>query len=161
MRSPTRREQTSDKDQQDRRWSSVLAEANQEHQPQDLWYRAAGVSLAWAGGLAGAAAVLATIVLLIADLFSAERLFTARNLSDWMFWAAALLMVLGLIVPSITDAEGSFGKVGEDKDEQEGESRLSRTLRRRLRRVYNPWRWRLWASAAFAFVLSVITGLLS
>ena len=166
MRSPTRREATSDKGQGDQRWSRVLAEVDREQrQTADPWYRAAGISLAWAAGFAGASAVLVIAILLMRDLFSAERLFTARNVSDWIFWAAALLMVMGLIVPPPSSLEGSFRGAGQDqnnqdKDSQEDDSGLSRTLRRRLRRVYNPWRWRLWASAALAFSLSVLVGLL-
>lgn len=159
MRFPTRKKRTTDVEQDDQRWSSVLAEFDQERQRGEPWYWVVGTFVAWAAGFAGAAAVLVTVLLLLSDLFSAGQLFTARNLSDWMFWAAALLMVLGLVAPSSADVEGSSRKTDKDKGAKEDDTGISRTLRRRLRRVYNPWRWRLWASAAFAFGLSVIVGL--
>ena len=33
-----------------------------------------------------------------------------------------------------------------------------RAVRRRLRRVYNPWQWRLWTSAIISFGLTVLVG---
>jgi hypothetical protein len=139
----------------------MLAKVDHEHRTGGPWYRAVGTFLAWAAGFAGASALLVTVLLLLSDLLSADKLFTARNLSDWMFWASALLMIVGLIAPPPADIEGSSGRSGKDKRSEEADSGLNRTLRRRLRRVYNPWRWRLWASAAFAFGLSVIVGLFS
>ena len=52
----------------EKRWSNILQEVGEEYKIEGPWWRRLGVFLAWAGGLAVAAGVLATIVLLIVDL---------------------------------------------------------------------------------------------
>jgi hypothetical protein len=34
-------------------------------------------------------------------------------------------------------------------------------MERRLRRIYDPWRWRIWGGAALAFGLAILFGALS
>ena len=41
------------------------------------------------------------------------------------------------------------------------EERRSRAMERRLRRIYDPWRWRIWGGAALAFGLAILFGALS
>jgi hypothetical protein len=146
-----------DQEPEEERWSTVLEQVHEEHQDKGPWWQRIGIFFAWAGGFAGAATVAAALLLLIVDLFSAGRLFTVRTLSDWMFWVAAFLMFGGLLAPSATELEKATSK--REKSKNDGESRLTRSVRKRIRRVYNPWRWRLWASAVLAFGLSVLAGL--
>jgi len=137
------------------RWGSVLEEVVAERRTGEPWWRRVLAFLAWAAGFAGAAAVVVVVLLLIVDLFSKGRLFGPRTLSDWMFWASALLMGLGLISPTQADLQDSRKKKREDRQK---EDRSASMLRRRLRRTYDPWRWRLWGAALFAFGLSALFG---
>jgi len=141
---------------EEERWSGVLKEVHQEYKTGRHWWQQVGVFFAWAGGFAGAAAVISAVLLLIVDLFSAGRLFTASNLSDWIFWSAAILMFIGLLGPTTPDVDKLSGKKGQDTGEKE--DRLTRSVRKRLRRVYDPWRWRFWGSAILAFGLSMLAG---
>ena len=139
--------------------SQLLEEVEQEHETGLPWWKNVGIFIAWAGGLAGAAAVVTAVLLLIVDLFSANRLFTFRSLSDWVFWATALLAVFGLLAPSSTDLAAGSGR--KKQDASRDEDRTTRSIRRRLRKVYDPWRWRLWAAAVIEFGISALIALFS
>jgi len=141
------------------RWGQILEEFTDEQKSDRPWIQRAGIYLVWAIGFALAAGVVVAIVLLIMDLFAKARLFTARNLSDWIFWAAALLMVVGLVAPSAGDAGQLTSR--QKRESARAEDRQSRAIRRRIRSVYDPWRWRFWGAALFTFGLSVLIGLLS
>jgi len=169
------------------RWSDILSQVHKETQTGGPWYLQVGIFCAWAAGIALAAGIVTIVLLLIVDLFSAGRLFTARNISDWLFWTSALLLFAGLLSPSASDINKptkrpsgmrrSFTAQQSSSTQRSsatqralapkeqpaaapGERRL-RNMRKRLMRVYDPWRWRLWASALFSFALSVLTGLLA
>jgi hypothetical protein len=51
----------------------------------------------------------------------------------------------------------------KDKDKEKAKEKKKdkdvRKARRRIQRVYNPWRWRFWAAALLAFGLSILVGL--
>jgi hypothetical protein len=183
------------------RWSQVLSEVEGERNTGNPWWKNAGIFLAWAAGFAAAAGIIVVVFVLIVSLLSPGMAFSARTVSDWMFWAAALLMVFGLLSPSAADAEkqvssrrqgrrnssqrrtsgaqrsasgvqrrasatqrqSSTQRASSDQNQaQEQQSqpdRMSESLRRRLRRVYDPWRWRLWGGALLTFGLSMLAGL--
>lgn len=141
-------------------WSELLQEVTDEQNSGQPWWKRALMFWAWAGGFAGSAAVVVVIVILIAELFSRDRVFTARVISDWMFWASAALMLFGLVSPSSSDLQDASSKKKKSALKTQ-EDRTSRSLRRRLRRAYDPWRWRLWASALLTFGLSALIGLLT
>ncbi len=130
------------------RWSHILREVSEQHTGGLPWWRRAANFWAWAGGIGGASALAITIVVLIADLFAAGRQFTALNVSNWMFWTAAFLLLVGMLAPTGEEEEGMHSR----------EDRLTRSVRRRLEKMYNPWRWRLWAAAAITFGLSALVG---
>jgi hypothetical protein len=142
---------------EDKRWLNVLEEVVKEGQTGRRWWQNVGILLAWAAGFAVTAALAATLILALVELFQRGRQFTARTLSDYVFWTSALLMVIGALSPSSPDLQRTSGKGKKEDDASEG--RATRLLRRRLRRVYDPWRWRLWAGAVLAFGLSVLIGL--
>ena len=48
-----------DQEPEEERWSTVLEQVHEEHQEQGPWWQRIGVFFAWAGGLAGVAAVAA------------------------------------------------------------------------------------------------------
>jgi hypothetical protein len=141
------------------RWGQILEEFTEDQRSDRPWIQRAGIYLVWAIGFALAAGVVVTLLLLIIDLFAKGRLFTARNLSDWTFWAAALLMVVGLVAPSAGDVDQLTSR--QKRESARAEDRQSRAIRRRIRSVYDPWRWRFWGSALFTFGLSVLIGLFS
>jgi hypothetical protein len=177
--SPVRQEGADDKQE---RWSGVLNEVHDEMQTDKPWYVQVGIFCAWAAGIAVVAAIVAMLILGIVDLFSAGRVFTARSASDWLFWTAALLLFAGLLAPSATEfgqsaanrqsdrpnapsatqrADGSQQAApAEGEQTKSSDERRRDALRKRMLRVYNPWRWRLWVSALVEFALSVLTGLL-
>jgi len=68
-------------------------------------------------------------------------------------------MVVGLVAPSAGDAAN--WRAGKSAKALRAEDRQSRAIRRRIRSVYDPWRWRFWGAALFTFGLSVLIGLLS
>ena len=140
------------------RWGNVLEEVVKEQQSGKPWWQNVGTFFAWAGGFAVATAALAAVLLLIADLFSKGRLLTGRALSNWIFWSAAILMVIGLVSPTAGDVESLTKK--QARGQRRREDRATRSTRRRLRRVYDPWRWRFWAAAVLAFGLAALAGLL-
>lgn len=99
-------------------------------EPRRTWLRNAGLFLAWAGGLAGGAAVLVAIVLLIGDLFVADRLFALRHFSNGMFFAFVALMIGGLIAPlagerfrAEQDGAGIWRSLPNKKEEDAPEAR--------------------------------------
>jgi hypothetical protein len=138
----------------ERHWMDMLTEVSQEYETKGTWLQKLGVFWAWAGGFAAVAGVAVVLLVGIMDLFSKEQLFTARTISDWTFWASALLMLFGLLAPS-----SELGQ-SKDKKEQNEPSRATKALRRRLRRAYDPWRWRMWGAALLTFGLSALIGLL-
>lgn len=152
------RDQEQEGVQEETRWTQVLGQVSGEKKTGRPWWQNVLVFLGWAGGFAGSAAVVIVVLVLIADLLSRERLFTARILSDWLFWSSALLMLLGLVAPSSSDIQEATDKRKRESKRQE--NRATRSIRRRLRRVYDPWRWRLWGSALLEFGLSALIGLL-
>jgi hypothetical protein len=176
------------------RWSQVLSEVERERNTGNPWWKNVGIFLAWAAGFAAAAGIIVVVLVLIVSLLSPGMAFSGRTVSDWMFWAAALLMVFGLLSPSAADAEkqvnsrrqgrknssqrrasgvqrrasatqrqSSTQRASPDQnqaqEQQPQPDRMSESLRRRLRRVYDPWRWRLWGGALLTFGLSMLAGL--
>jgi hypothetical protein len=144
----------------EKRWGHVLQKVVAEQQTNDPWYVKLGISLAWSAGIALAAGIVATLVLAIRALLSAEIQFGLEPLSNHTFWAAALLMVAGMFSPSAADLERSRNKKKEQDGPRTMAERRARALERRLRRVYDPWRWRVWGGAALTFGLTVLFGLL-
>jgi hypothetical protein len=140
------------------RWLDVLEEVVEEQETGRPWWQNVGIFLAWAAGIALAAGLVATIILGIVELFKGGRQFIGRTLSDYIFWASALLMIAGFLMPTSVNPEGGTGKKAEKKAESR-EERTTTMLRRRMRRMYDPWRWRLWAGAALCFGLSALVGL--
>jgi hypothetical protein len=63
--------------------------------------------------------------------------------------------------PSVTQKASTTREPAEAKESlfDRLDNRRERAMRKRLLNVYNPWRWRLWASAVFCFCLSMLTGL--
>ena len=141
-----------------KRWLDVLEEVVNERETGRPWWKKLGLFLAWAAGFALAAGLAATVVLGIVELFKSGRQFTGRTLSDYIFWASALLMLFGFLSPASGGLEGVTSKKGSNEpDGQQGRS--TRALQKWMRRMYDPWRWRLWAGAILAFCLSALVGL--
>jgi H+/Cl- antiporter ClcA len=154
-KSESQQEDTAEQRQQ---WGGLLAEVAQERETGRPWWQDVGLFFAWAIGFALATGIVVTVLLFIVNLITPQkRLFTSRTLSDWLFWGSALLLLIGLISPSASDMENA-GKKKQQQQVQE-EDKRTRSLRRRLRRVYDPWRWRFWGAALFAFGLSMLAGL--
>jgi hypothetical protein len=141
------------------RWGTILQKVVDE-QSNDSWYVKLGVSLVWSAGMALAAGIVAILILGIRSLLSANLQFTFRNLSDHIFWIAALLMIAGMFSPTASDLERSRDKK-KTQERRTPEERRARAVERRLRRVYDPWRWRIWGGAALTFVLAILSGLLA
>jgi cytochrome c biogenesis protein CcdA len=142
----------------EKRWLNVLEEVVEEQETGRPWWQEVGVFLAWAAGFAVTAALAATLVLGILELFKSGRQFTVRTLSDYVFWSAALLMIVGFLAPSSGGMDAITGKKTKTEVDAQ-EARSTRMLRQRMRRMYDPWRWRLWASAVLAFAISALVGL--
>ena len=160
------------------RWSNILEEIHDASKTGRRWYEGVGVFLAWAVGIGTSVALITLILLLAVDLFSPQRLFNGRTVSDWLFWGSALLLFSGLLAPSASDLKDSTQKRSEKRKKtnfsvtrQSSSSaetpslsaadRRSDAIRKRLLRVYNPWRWRLWASALVSFGYSMLAGLVA
>lgn len=168
-RDAEREKATQDQESEELRWSHVLAQVNEEYRVEGPWWRRLGIFAAWAGGIAGATAVVVTLLVLIVDLFSSKRLFSALNVSNWIFWASALLMGVGLLSPVAGEVQSLPGqqtgskdeekKRKKDKDREKKKDKDVKKARRRIQRVYNPWRWRFWAAALLAFGISILVGL--
>jgi len=158
-RSPQERKPgNSSEDEQ--RWGTILQKVVSE-QSNDPWYVKTGVSLLWSAGIAVAAGIAAALVLGIRSLFSTNVQFTLRNLSDHSFWTAALLMIAGMVSPSSVELDSARNKKKQEERTRSLEDRRARAVERRLRRVYDPWRWRIWGGAALAFGLAILTGFVS
>jgi hypothetical protein len=142
------------------RWASVLEKVVQEQQLTDPWYVRLGVSLVWAVGIALAAAIVAALVLGIRSLFSADLRFSLRNLSDHIFWGAALLMIGGMVSPSVAELNRVRTRRKDPQGTRTLDERRTQALERRMRQMYDPWRWRIWGGAALTFGLAILTGLL-
>jgi hypothetical protein len=162
------------------RWSAVLQQVYEASQDDAPWYQKAGVFLIWSVGIALAAGIATIVLLGVVDLFSAERLLAPRTMSDWLFWAAALILFGGLLAPPPQESEEptqgkrirgtskpsvtrSAANVEPKADEKESlvdrlDRRRQRAVRRRLMQVYNPWRWRMWVASVFCFLLSMLAG---
>ena len=169
-----------DNDVQDTTWSAILRQVDESSQSEGPWYKKLGVLLAWSAGIALGVGIATILILAIVDLFSPARMLNARTMSDWLFYAAALVLFSGLLAPTAQDMERST-RERQQKDRfrasssqrastvrQEAEDRRSlmdrlderreRAVRRRLMRVYNPWQWRLWLSAILCFGLAILAG---
>jgi len=157
-RSPQKQPVDNLPDSQDR-WGNVLQKVVNE-QSDDPWYVKLGISLVWSVGIALAVGLIATLILAVRALLSANVQFDFRSLSDHIFWAAALLMVGGMVSPSAADVDRSQDK-RKTQERRSPEERRSQALERRVRRVYDPWRWRIWGGAAFTFALAMLSGLLA
>jgi hypothetical protein len=142
----------------EKRWINVLEEVVEEQDRGLEWWQKLGTFLAWAAGFAMAAALVATLILALVELFKAGRQFDATTLSNYLFWASALLMLAGFLTPTSGNLEGVRGKKDKSAPALQ-ESRSTRVLRNRMRRMYDPWRWRLWASALLAFGITMLVGL--
>ena len=165
-------------------WSDVLQEVHDASRTGRKWYQEAGVFLAWAFGIGTSVALITFFLLVIANLFTAEPLLSGYAPSNWLFWAAALLLFSGLLAPSASDLAESTQKRSDRQkkktnfavtrrtttstqtadtsmeDARSAAERRSDAVRKRLMRVYNPWRWRLWASALVCFGFSGLAGLI-
>jgi hypothetical protein len=146
--------------EKEERWGSVLQKVVDE-QSNDPWYVKLGVSVAWAAGMALAAGIVGVLVLGIRSLLSANVQFTFRNLSDHLFWIAALLMIAGMFSPSASELERGRDKKKQPKRSLTPEEKRSQAVERRVRRVYDPWRWRIWGGAALTFGLAILSGMLA
>jgi hypothetical protein len=145
--------------QDDERWGSILERVVSEVQSDDPWHVRLRVSLIWAAGIALAVALVATLVWGVRSLFDRD-LFTFANLSNHLFWASALLMIAGMFAPSASELDRTRDPKKRQEQSRSIEERRSQRLERRLRRVYDPWRWRVWGGAGLAFALTVLIGLL-
>lgn len=141
-----------------KRWLNVLEEVVEEQETGRPWWQNIGIFCLWAAGIAVAAALVATVVLGFVELFQKGRQFTSMKLSDYVFWASAILIALGFLVPSGGGVDRVTGKKGKEPAGAQ-ESRPTRMLRQRMRRMYDPWRWRLWAGAVLAFGIAALVGL--
>lgn len=174
---------TGDMPEREGRWSDVLQEVHDASRTGRRWYQEAGVFAAWAFGIGTSVALITLILLLIMDLFSPEQLFRGFAPSNWLFWSSALLLFSGLLAPSASDLAESTQKRNDrqkkktnfavtrrtssttqaadvsPEDTRSAAERRSDAVRKRLMRVYNPWRWRLWASALVCFGFSGLAGL--
>jgi hypothetical protein len=155
---PDKAAQQDSSPEDEKRWLNVLEEVVDEQETGLKWWQKLGTFLAWASGFAVAALLAATVILALVELFQAGRQFTAMILSDYLFWASALLMLVGFLVPTSGNLGGTRSK--KDRNETEvREARSTRVLRNRMRRMYDPWRWRLWAGAILAFGITMLVGL--
>jgi hypothetical protein len=143
------------------RWGTLLQKVVDEQRTDDPWYVRLGISAIWSVAISLAAGLLSALVLAIRSLISANLQFTLRSLSDHIFWAAALLMILGMVSPSATDLDRSRNKDKREARPRSMQERRTRALERRMRRVYDPWRWRIWGGAALTFVLAIVFGMLT
>lgn len=165
------------------RWSDVLQEMHEASRTGRRWYEELGVFAAWAFGIGTSAALITFVLVLIVVLVSPGLQLSGTMVSDWLFWASALLLFSGLLAPSASDLADSTQKRNEKKrkktnfsvtrrtsstaqasdlseqDQRSDAERRSDAVRKRLMRVYNPWRWRLWASALVSFGFSMLAGL--
>jgi hypothetical protein len=137
---------------------NVLEEVVEEQQTGRPWWQNLGLFLAWAAGFALAAALAATVILGLVELFRAGRQFTVTTLSNSVFWASAILMIVGFLTPTSAGPERGAGKREHNKVAPR-EGRTTQILQRRMRRMYDPWRWRLWAGAILTFGISALVGL--
>ena len=144
------------------RWGSLLQKVAAEELSDAPWHVRLGLSLAWSAGIAVTAGLAAALVWAVRALLSANVQFNFASLSDHCFWAAALLMIGGMFSPSASD----LGRV-RDRDKRERirpkttEERRAQSMERRLRRIYDPWRWRIWGGAGLTFGLAVLFGAFS
>lgn len=145
----------------EQRWGHILQKVVDEQRSDDPWYVRLGVSLVWALGIALATGIVAALVLGVRVLLSSELQFTLRDLSDHIFWCAALLMIAGMFSPSAAELDRGQDKKKKADQSRSLQERRSKALERRMRRVYDPWRWRIWGGAVLAFGLAILTGLLS
>jgi hypothetical protein len=143
---------------EEQRWGNILEKVVSEQQSDDPWYVKLGVSLVWSVGIALAAGLVALLILGLRALFSANVQFTFSQLSDHIFWTAALLMIVGMFSPSAGDLDSNKSKDNKQDRPRTPEERRARAMERRLRRVYDPWRWRIWGGAALTFGLAVLSG---
>jgi hypothetical protein len=67
-------------------------------------------------------------------------------------------MLVGFLTPTSGNLVGTRGKKDRNTIEVQ-EARSTRVLRNRMRRMYDPWRWRLWAGAILAFGITMLVGL--
>ena len=146
------------------------------------WQRRTGVFFAWSGGIAGVTVVSLIVIWLIINLFTRGASLAVANLSDWMFWGFAALLGIGVIAPNEQGLEKSIDlktrtskrfsssstsratTTTDDEPESEPvgkfEERRQQAMRKRIARVYNPWRWRFWMSSLFVIGLSILFGML-
>jgi hypothetical protein len=144
---------------EEQRWGNVLEKVVSEQQSNDPWYVKLGVSLVWSAGIALAAGLVAVLILGVRALLSANVQFTFSQLSDHIFWTAALLMIVGMFSPSAGSLDPNKSKKDKQDRPRTPEERRAHAMERRLRRVYDPWRWRIWGGAALTFGLAVLSGL--
>ncbi|MBN1936312.1 MAG: hypothetical protein JW934_16720 [Anaerolineae bacterium] len=152
---------------------------NQENtEKKQAFWQKTGIFFAWSGGFAGAGILATTLLLLIVSLFNLSNFDNFfYHLSNWCFWMSALLLFGGLIAPAedtqeddeddgrrrpSTDKASSINSK-DDKSPalDKFEARRRKMMDRRIARVYNPWRWRLWMSALIAFAITTAFGLLA
>jgi hypothetical protein len=167
------------------RWSDVLQELHDASQTGRRWYEELGMFAAWAFGIGTGVALITFVLVLIVVLVSPGLQLSGTIVSDWLFWASALLLFSGLLAPSASDLADSTQKRNEkrrkktnfsvtrrtsstvqasdvsEQDQRSAAERRSDAVRKRLMRVYNPWRWRLWGSALVSFGFSMLAGLVA
>jgi hypothetical protein len=144
------------------RWGGLLQKVAAEELSDEPWYVRLGVTLAWSAGIAVAAGIVATLVWALRALISANVSFGLASLSDHCFWAAALLMLAGMFSPSVSDLERMRERGKRERTRPKtAEERRAQSMERRLRRIYDPWRWRIWGGAGLTFGLAVLFGVFS
>ena len=143
----------------EQRWGTILQKVVDE-QSTAPWYVKLRVSLIWSAGFALAAGIVAVLILGVRSLLSANLQFNLRNLSDHIFWIAALLMIAGMFSPSASELDRSRDRK-KTQERRTPEERRAQAVERRLRRVYDPWRWRIWGGAALTFGLAILSGMLA
>ena len=129
------------------------------------WLQRIGIFWAWAGGFTAGSTVLVALILLVADLFDADVLFTRTNFSNGLFWASAILLAVGLVAPGGPDLSMEQETESSDSDddtEQDNDKKTTSWFQKRMQKralqVYNPWKWRFWAASLVVFALSVAVG---
>lgn len=112
----------------------------------------------------------ASTLLLFGGLFAPSATDMARTAKERQGWkerhtpkpaesSASRYAQIGRIASGAERTEPEPEEPEPEEDLEPVEDRRVDAVRRRLMRVYNPWRWRLWASAIFCFFLSILFGI--
>lgn len=110
-------------------------------------------------------------LLLFGGLFAPSATDMARSAQERQTWkerhvtksaetSASRYAQIGRIASGAEKAEPEAPKPEPEEEPEPADDRRINAVRRRLMRVYNPWRWRLWGASFFCLLLSVVLGLL-